>query len=182
MRVLTTELSGVLMIEPKIFQDNRGYFYETYQAERYQNQGITAHFVQDNFSHSTKNSVRGLHYQLERPQGKLIYVVYGRVLDVVVDIRLSSPTFGKATTIELDDVTQRQVYIPPGFAHGFCVLSDTAGFIYKCTDYYHPPSERGILWNDPDLNIPWPVEDAILSPKDLLYPPLKNMTEDNLFP
>lgn len=182
MQVLKTELEGVLIIEPKVFKDTRGFFYETFQAERYKAHGIPTDFVQDNFSHSFKSAVRGLHYQIERPQGKLIYVVYGTVLDVVVDIRLSSPTFGKAITIEMSDASPRQVYIPPGFAHGFCVLSETAGFVYKCTDYYHPAGERGILWSDPDLEIPWPIQEPLLSPKDLEYPLLKNITKENIFP
>lgn len=181
MRVLTTELAGVLIIEPKVFSDNRGYFFESFQAERYLQHGIPGHFVQDNFSHSVKNTLRGLHYQLKHPQGKLISVSYGSVLDVIVDIRLSSPTFGESLCIELNAESPKQVYIPPGMAHGFFVLSDTVGFCYKCTDYYHPQDERGILWNDPDLKIGWPADEPILSPKDKEYPRLKDVPKDQLF-
>ena len=180
MQVTTTQLAGVLLIEPRLFPDSRGYFFETFQKERYQKHGISAEFVQDNFSRSSKNTVRGLHYQLERPQGKLVFVIHGRVLDVIADIRVGSPTFGKAITIELDDVHHRQIYIPPGFAHGFCVLSDRADFIYKCTDYYHPQSEHGICWNDSDLAISWQVSDPILSEKDATLPFLKNVSVDQL--
>jgi dTDP-4-dehydrorhamnose 3,5-epimerase len=181
MRVLTTELSGVLIIEPKVFSDSRGYFFESFQAERYRQHNIPDKFVQDNISHSVKNVVRGLHYQLAKPQGKLVFVTYGKVKDVIVDIRVSSPTFGKHVCVELSDENYRQVYIPPGFAHGFSVLSDVAGFMYKCTDYYDPSSERGILWNDPDLQIAWSVDNPILSGKDNEYPCLKNISKDQLF-
>lgn len=181
MRILTTELEGVLIIQPRRFEDTRGFFFESYQEQRYHEQGITSRFVQDNFSHSIKNVVRGLHYQLERPQGKLVYLSYGTVLDVIVDIRLSSPTFGKSITIEISDTNGQQVYVPPGFAHGFCVLSEKAGFHYKCTDFYHPSSERGILWNDPDLKISWPTTNPVLIPKDTTYPCLKDVAKDQLF-
>lgn len=181
MQIHTTELEGVLLIEPKVFVDARGYFFESFQLERYQQQGISLPFVQDNISHSVKNTVRGLHYQLERPQGKLVYVTLGKVLDVVVDIRLGSSTFGKALWFKLDDQNHHQVYVPPGFAHGYAVLSEKAIFNYKCTDYYHPASERGILWNDPDLNIAWSVENPVLSAKDAVYPCLKDVARDQLF-
>jgi dTDP-4-dehydrorhamnose 3,5-epimerase len=180
MHIISTQLPDVLIIEPQIFHDARGAFFEVFQAERYQQQGVPAQFVQDNFSHSNKNVVRGLHYQLEHPQGKLVCVTNGHVLDVIVDIRLGSPTFGQAITIELSDKNLRQVYIPPGFAHGFCVLSERADFLYKCTDYYYPASERGIYWNDPDLKIAWPVRDPILSEKDAVFPCLKDVSEDQL--
>ncbi len=180
MRILTTELEGVLIIEPNVFSDDRGYFFESFQAQRFAQTGIPTQFVQDNVSFSYKGVVRGLHYQLERPQGKLVHVNHGKVLDVVVDIRLSSQNFGKAIAVELSDTNHRQLYVPPGFAHGYCAISDTATFMYKCTDYYHPASEHGILWNDPDLMIPWTVTDAILSPKDLLYPRLKDVPKEYL--
>lgn len=180
MQVIETRLPGVLIIKPRLFEDERGYFFETYQAERYQTQGIPVDFVQDNVSRSRQHVVRGLHYQLERPQGKLVYVTSGRVLDVVVDIRVGSPTFGESVSVELDDVTHTQVYIPPGFAHGFCVLSESADFFYKCTDYYHPPSERGIYWNDPALKIAWPVSNPIVLNKDSSYLALKDMPEKDL--
>lgn len=181
MRILETELEGVFIIEPRRFEDSRGVFFESFQLQRYQEIGIPGPFVQDNFSHSHKNVVRGLHYQLERPQGKLVFVAYGKVLDVIVDIRVSSATFGKAITIELSEQNGRQVYIPPGFAHGFCVVSETAGFIYKCTDYYHPASEKGVIWNDADLNITWPTDTPILAAKDQEYTRLKDLAQDQLF-
>jgi len=180
MKITTTKLAGVLIIEPRIFHDSRGYFFESFQALRYQEQGIPA-FVQDNFSRSNQNVIRGLHYQLEHPQGKLIFVARGKILDVMVDIRKNSPTFGHSMTVELDDQLHRQVYIPIGFAHGFCVISPQADVIYKCTDYYHPPAERGILWSDPDLQIPWPINNPIVAPKDELFPLLKNIPDKELF-
>lgn len=182
MRIITTKLEGVLIIQPKHFKDARGSFFESYQAERYREHGIPDAFVQDNVSHSVKNVVRGLHYQLERPQGKLVFALYGKVMDVIVDIRRRSPTFGQSISVELSDENLQQVYIPPGFAHGFCVLSDSAGFFYKCTDYYHPSSERGIAWNDSALSIPWPVKTPILASKDASYPFLKEVDQDHLFP
>jgi len=180
MRVITTTLSGVLIIEPKLFTDERGYFLESCQTERYLAQGIPP-FVQDNLSCSQKNVVRGLHYQLERPQGKLITVVEGAILDVALDIRLSSSTFGQVMCVELNDTDHKQLYVPPGFAHGFCVLSDQAKVLYKCTDYYHLPSERGIYWNDASLQIPWPKEHMIVSVKDTEYLPLNQIAKDQLF-
>lgn len=181
MKIIQTKLDGVLIIEPRIFSDDRGYFLESFQSERYQSYGIPEKFVQDNFSRSKKNSIRGLHYQLEKPQGKLVYVSAGKALDVIVDIRKSSPTFAQFILVELNDQTHRQVYIPPGFAHGFCVLSEHADFVYKCTDYYHPPSERGIIWNDPSLQIAWPVSQPILSSKDQAYPKLNDISSEHLF-
>ncbi len=180
MNIVPTELPGVLIIELRAFKDPRGYFFEFFQAERYQQHGLPAQFVQDNFSRSSKNVLRGLHYQIERPQGKLVCVTYGQVLDVIVDVRSDSATFGKAITVELSDQNFRQVYIPPGFAHGFCVLSEWADFVYKCTDYYYPAGERGVYWNDPDLQIPWPVLDPILSEKDAVFSCLKEIPEDQL--
>ena len=180
MKIIPTKLSGVLLIEPQLFQDERGYFTEFFQEKRYQEQGISTQFVQDNFSHSRQNVIRGLHYQIEHPQAKLIYVIRGCVLDVIVDIRRNSPTFGQHITIELDDKLHRQVFIPQGFAHGFCVLSSHADFIYKCSDYYYPSAERGILWNDPNLQIPWPIKNPILSAKDAMHLPLKNIPIEHL--
>jgi len=180
MQVTKTNLEGVLIFEPKVFRDARGHFFETFQLERYKEYGIPEKFVQDNLSYSIKNVVRGLHYQLEKPQGKLVHVSKGCVLDVVVDIRKHSKTFGQTFCLELSDENHKQLYIPPGFAHGYCTLSDTATFIYKCTDYYHPPAERGIIWNDPDLNIKWPVHHAVLSPKDMEYKRLKDVPREDL--
>lgn len=180
MNQIHTALPGVVIIELRAFHDARGYFFEILQEERYQQHGIPGHFVQDNFSRSSKNVVRGLHYQLEQPQGKLVFVTRGHVLDVIVDVRIGSPTFGQAITVELSDQNLRQVYIPPGFAHGFCVLSEWADFIYKCTDYYCPAGERGIAWNDPALHIPWPVQEPVLSAKDSVYPRLQEVAVDQL--
>lgn len=166
MKVIATELPGVLLLEPKVFGDARGFFLETWQAARYHEAGLPERFVQDNHSRSRRGVLRGLHYQLTQPQGKLVWVTRGAVFDVAVDIRRGSPTFGRWYGCVLDDVDHRQLYIPPGFAHGFCVLSEEADFFYKCTDYYHPPSERGIAWDDPDIGIEWPLREMSLSDKD----------------
>ena len=168
-------LGDVILIEPQVFRDDRGFFLETYHQARYGEKGVRPAFVQDNHSHSRKGSVRGLHYQLKHPQGKLIYVVTGRILDVVLDIRQGSPTFGRWCGFDLSADNRRQVYIPPGFAHGFSVLSDRADVIYKCTDFYAPGDEYGVLWNDPELEIDWGTEAPILSPKDLANPCLSRI-------
>jgi dTDP-4-dehydrorhamnose 3,5-epimerase len=180
MRVTPTEIPEVLLIEPRVFKDHRGYFLEVYQAERYLEHGIPARFVQDNLSFSQKMVLRGLHYQLGRPQGKLVWVVQGRVFDVVVDIRKSSRNFGKWLSLVLDAQICQQLYIPEGFAHGFCVISDSATVLYKCTDYYDPQEERGIRWDDPVLGINWPVAEPILSPKDQAYPTLESLPASQL--
>ena len=166
MKVIETELAGVLLLEPKVFGDVRGFFLETWQAARYAEAGLPERFVQDNQSRSRRGVLRGLHYQLIPPQGKLVWGTRGAVFDVAVDIRRGSPQFGRWYGCVLDDVDHRQLYIPPGFAHGFCVLSDEADFFYKCTDYYHPQSERGIAWNDPAIGIDWPLREVALSGKD----------------
>lgn len=181
MKVTSTELSGVLIIEPKVFCDSRGFFFETFQAERYAEYGMQLAFVQDNSSRSCKGVLRGLHYQLPYAQGKLVWVTRGQVFDVFVDIRYNSPTFGKWQSIILDAEEPRQIYIPPGFAHGFCVLSDEADFHYKCTDYYTPATEKGVRWDDPELNISWPVANPVLSPKDMAYPKLRDIAKEELF-
>lgn len=173
-------LPEVIVIEPTIFADDRGYFFEGFQSKRYKEIGIQESFVQDNYSRSAKNTVRGLHYQLHYPQGKLVGVTAGSVLDIIVDIRLGSPTFGKWISIELNDQNIRQVYIPKGFAHGFCVLSDTADFYYKCTDYYMPNDDYGIAWNDTFINIAWPVAVPIMSKKDMNYAFLQSISEHQL--
>jgi dTDP-4-dehydrorhamnose 3,5-epimerase len=160
-------LGEIIMVEPQVFKDDRGFFLETYHQTRYGEKRIDQPFVQDNHSHSRKGSVRGLHYQLKHPQGKLVYAVTGRILDVVLDIRRGSPTFGNWCGAHLSAENKHQIYIPPGFAHGFSVLSDRADVIYKCTDFYTPGDEYGVLWNDPDLEIDWSVDNPILSPKDL---------------
>ena len=168
MEVTKTRVDGVLLINPKVFGDERGYFVETYQKERYSEIGITHTFVQDNHSMSRRGILRGLHYQTKHPQGKLVMVSLGAVFDVAVDIRLDSPTFGKWFGAILSQENQHQLWIPPGLAHGFLVLSDIAHFHYKCTDFYDPKNEASILWNDPELNIEWPfAEDVVLSQKDM---------------
>lgn len=167
-------LPEVLRIEPDLFQDNRGFFQELYHEEKFARAGIHARFVQDNRSRSRRGTLRGLHYQVRRPQGKLVWVTLGKVYDVAVDIRRDSPGFGKWVGMVLSEQEKNAVYIPPHFAHGFCVLSDEAEIFYKCTDFYDPQAERCIRWNDPDLGIDWPVEDPILSSKDRTSPLLKD--------
>ena len=167
MNVIKTKLDGCVIIEPKVFGDERGFFLETFQAERYSSEaGITLPFVQDNHSRSSKSVLRGLHFQKTKPQGKLVRVVRGQVYDVAVDIRKGSPTYGQWEGLILSEENKTQLWVPPGFAHGFVVLSDTADFEYKCTDYYDPSDEGSILWNDSDLDIPWPIDNPILSNKD----------------
>lgn len=167
MQVHQTEIPGVLLIEPRVFGDARGFFKETYQKRRYAEAGIAADFVQDNLSKSAKGTLRGLHYQIRHPQGKLVEVFDGEVFDVAVDLRQDSPAFGRWTGTTLSAENHRQFYLPPGVAHGFCVLSESATFFYKCTDYYHPEHERTLLWSDPRVGIDWPLEgEPILSDKD----------------
>lgn len=167
-------LKDVIIIEPDAFPNKRGYFMETYHQKKFAVGGINVEFVQDNQSMSTKGTLRGLHYQIQRPQGKLVRVLYGEVFDVAVDIRTSSQNFGKWFGILLSANNKRAVYIPPNFAHGFCVLSDRAEFLYKCTDFYGPEYERTIRWDDPELAIDWPIKDPILSEKDATSPFLKH--------
>jgi dTDP-4-dehydrorhamnose 3,5-epimerase len=167
MKIIPTKLSGCLLIEPKVFGDERGFFMESFQVNRYKELAdINYNFVQDNHSRSSKGVLRGLHYQQTKPQGKLVRVVRGEVFDVVVDITKQSPTYGSWYGVRLSEFNKRQLWIPPGFAHGFQVISDLADFEYKCTDYYSPEDEKSILWNDSDLDISWPIKDAILSLKD----------------
>lgn len=179
MKVLETVLPGVLIIEPKVFGDARGFFLESYQAERYRQLGIQHTFVQDNHSRSARGVLRGLHFQRSRPQGKLVSVSRGSVYDVAVDINPASPTCGQFVAVELNDENHRQLWIPPGYAHGFCVLSDIADFQYKCTDYYIPEDEGSLLWNDPQVNIPWPIEQPLLSAKDQRNPTLAQLLDGN---
>lgn len=168
------------MISPRVFQDARGHFFESFQLQRYQQAGINLVFVQDNYSHSSKNTLRGLHYQLQHAQDKLVGVFSGTVFDVVVDVRVGSPTFGKWMGTVLSAENAIQLFIPKGFAHGFCVLSETAGFYYKCTDYYAPGDEYGVAWNDPALQIAWPLDAApVVSTKDQLYLPFNQIPEKN---
>jgi dTDP-4-dehydrorhamnose 3,5-epimerase len=169
------DIPGVLVIESTPFRDHRGLFCETYHAERYAQAGLVDRFVQDNFSRSVRGTLRGLHYQEPHAQGKLVMVLEGAVYDVVVDIRRGSPTFGKWQGFDLSSDNFRQLYVPPGCAHGFCVISDQAGVLYKCTDFYSPQDERGIVWNDPMLAISWPVTSPLLSAKDQAYGTLAAM-------
>ncbi len=161
-----TALAGMYLIEPRVFEDSRGFFMETYHQAKFADAGIAAMFVQDNHSRSGRGTLRGLHYQIQHAQGKLVRVVRGEIFDVGVDLRRDSPTFGQWAGEILSEENKRQLYIPPGFAHGFCVLSEIAEVTYKCTDLYHPEHERSLLWNDPQLGITWPIDDPILSPKD----------------
>ena len=172
MKVTETKLPGVLIIEPKVFGDHRGFFKETFQAERYKEAGLTLPFVQDNHSRSQKGVLRGLHLQKTRPQGKLISCSSGAVYDVAVDVDPNSDTFGKFFGVELSAENHLQLWIPPGYAHGFCVLTDTADFQYKCTDLYFPEDEGGLRWNDAEVGIDWPIKDPTLSDKDLKLPTL----------
>jgi dTDP-4-dehydrorhamnose 3,5-epimerase len=175
--IIKTKLADCIIIEPKVYGDERGFFLETFQAERYSRAGITLPFVQDNHSRSTKGVLRGLHFQRSKPQGKLVRVVRGEVYDVAVDIRAQSPTYGQWQAVILSAENKRQFWVPPGFAHGFVVVSDSADFEYKCTDYYDPSDEGSLLWSDPDLRIPWPIESPILSEKDALAPQLASLNE-----
>lgn len=169
MKVLSTSLAGVRLIEPDVFRDSRGEFQELWKADRYREQGLDAVFVQDNLSRSRQGTLRGLHYQIQHPQGKLVQVLAGKIFDVAVDLRRNSSSFGQWYGTELDADQPRQVFVPPGCAHGFLVLSETADVLYKCTDRYHAEYERTLIWNDPDLNIEWPLErEPLLSDKDRL--------------
>ncbi len=177
---IKTKLPGVLLVEPKVFEDSRGFFMETFHQQKYAEAGIDHAFIQDNYSHSTQGTLRGLHYQLKHPQGKLIYVITGEIFDVAVDIRQGSPTFGQWVGQYLSDQNKRQIFIPEGFAHGFCVISETADVLYKATDLYNPDDEYGVLWSDPDIGIDWPVEVPIVSDKDKQYPRLRDALETQL--
>jgi len=178
MRAIETALPGVLIIEPDVFSDARGFFFESYSYRRYADLGIADTFVQDNHSLSVRGTLRGLHYQAAPGQAKLVRVARGTVFDVAVDIRWGSPTFGQWVGVELSAENKRQLYIPVGFAHGFCVTSEEAEFLYKCSSYYAPPLERGIAWNDPDLAISWPVAEPLLSDRDRLHPRLAEAAHD----
>ncbi|MBM4054110.1 MAG: dTDP-4-dehydrorhamnose 3,5-epimerase [Planctomycetes bacterium] len=174
---IKTALPEVVLIKPHVFRDERGFFLETFHQKKYMEGGIPGQFVQDNHSHSVKNTIRGLHYQLSHPQGKLVYVVSGEIFDVAVDIRRGSPSFGKWVGVRLSSENKHQLYIPEGFAHGFRVLSETADVIYKCTDIYYPNDDFGILWSDPSINISWQVTAPILSKKDRESQTLNNIPE-----
>ena len=177
MKIIATAIADVFIIEPRVFGDDRGFFLETFQAKRYQEEaGITHPFVQDNYSRSSAGVLRGLHFQKTKPQGKLVRVVQGEVFDVAVDIRINSPTYGQWVGTHLSGDNKHQLWVPPGLAHGFLVLSDTADFEYKCTDYYDPSDEDCLLWNDPDIAIQWPTDTPILSEKDRVGKRLSELT------
>lgn len=180
MKFIQTPLPGVVVIEPQVFGDERGFFLELFRSEEFAAAGIPDTFVQGNHSRSSRGILRGLHYQQVQPQGKLVRVARGEVYDVAVDIRKGSPTFGQWYGTTLDDRSMRMLYVPPDFAHGFVVLSEVADFIYQCTDYYHPASEQGIAWDDPEVGIEWPLRDVLLSDKDRLLPLLSAQDEGKL--
>jgi dTDP-4-dehydrorhamnose 3,5-epimerase len=180
MNIIETPLSGVLILEPAVFADDRGYFLETYNVERYRAAGLDASFVQDNLSFSRRGTLRGLHFQNPQPQGKLVHAVHGGIFDVAVDLRPDSSNFGRWTSVVLSDSNKRQCYIPPGFAHGFCVISDTALVAYKCTELYNPQADASLLWNDPDIGIDWPVTNPIISAKDAAAPRLRDIPRSKL--
>ena len=180
MEFIPTDIEDVIVIRPIIYEDNRGFFTETFRLNKYHNAGIRRPFVQDNLSKSTKNTLRGLHYQIINPQAKLVMVTSGEILDVVVDIRRHSPHFGKYVSCLLSEENREMLYIPEGFAHGFFVLSEYATFIYKCSDYYNPAGERGIRWDDPDIKIDWPNDEPVLSEKDRNLPFLGDIDKNDL--
>ena len=180
MNIITTSIEGVLIIESAVFKDNRGFFMETYQQERYSKYGIKQTFVQDNLSFSVQGTLRGLHYQVKHPQAKLVQVITGEIFDVAVDIRPGSSTFGKWTGAFLSDQNKRQLFIPEGFAHGFCVISKITHFLYKCSDFYAPEDEYGINWADSDIGIEWPVKNPIVSEKDRQNPDLCDLLPNPL--
>jgi dTDP-4-dehydrorhamnose 3,5-epimerase len=181
MKVTACEIPGLLIIEPQVFGDARGFFMELWNRQRYREAGLDWNFVQDNVSLSRRGTLRGLHFQNPAAQGKLVYVLQGEVFDVAVDIRRSSPTFGRWHGLNLSAENKRQFFIPPGFAHGFAVLSETAWFAYKCTEFYTPQHELTLAWNDPDIGIRWPLENPQLSEKDGRAPRLKDVPRERLF-
>ena len=180
MNVVQTKLPGVIIFEPDVFGDDRGCFLETWNQQRYEDAGITEIFLQDNVSFSKRGVLRGLHFQYPQSQGKLVQVLSGEVVDVAVDIRLNSPTFSQWVSVTLSQSNHKQMYVPPGFAHGFCVVSETAIFSYKCTDYYNSSTEGGIIWNDPDIGIDWSIAQPLLSKKDAEYPRLRDIPCEKL--
>ncbi len=180
MEIIQTSLPGVVVIQPKVHEDSRGFFMETYRAEALAEAGIRDSFVQDNHARSARGVLRGLHYQLRQPQAKLCRVVWGEVFDVAVDIRLDSPSFGQWVGVTLSEQNKLQIYVPRGFAHGYVVRSETAEFLYKCSDYYEPSDDRGVLWSDPAIGIAWDVTDPMVSAKDQQYPRLAEVPHQML--
>jgi len=181
MEINSTNIPDILVLKPDIYRDDRGFFLETYREEHLQEKGIDVHFVQDNLSQSHRDTIRGLHYQIEQQQDKLLMVMQGTILDVAVDLRRQSPTFGQHVAVELSAENKHQMFIPKGFAHGFAVLSQMALVYYKCSDYYNPDGERGLFWDDPELGINWKVEDPIVSEKDQNQPLLDEISNKDLF-
>jgi dTDP-4-dehydrorhamnose 3,5-epimerase len=177
MKIISTSIPDVIVFEPQVFSDSRGHFLETYQEQKYCDAGIPKPFVQDNQSFSIAKVLRGLHFQLHHPQGKLVRVTRGEVFDVAVDLRRKSATFGQWHGEVLSAENHRQMYIPENFAHGFCVLSDSAEFLYKCTDFYHPGDEVGLIWNDAKIGVQWPIQDPLLSEKDAKLPTLAEVMD-----
>jgi dTDP-4-dehydrorhamnose 3,5-epimerase len=181
MQIIETEIEEVRIIEPQVFSDDRGYFLETYHLRRFESGGLATVFVQDNLSFSVKNTLRGLHFQVTHPQAKLIQVISGEIFDVAVDIRSTSRTFGRWVGVHLSEHNKRQVFIPKGFAHGFCVLSDSAHVAYKCSNFYAPDDEGGILWSDPAIGIKWPITHPIVSIKDAQLPVINTIPPEKLY-
>lgn len=175
MHVATTPIAGAYLIDLDVHGDERGFFLESYQRRRYAQYGLDMEFVQDNRSFSGKGVIRGLHYQVRHPVGHLVYVTHGCVFDVGVDLRRNSPTFGRHIAVTLSAENNRQLYLPPGVAHGFCTLGEKNEILYKCTEYYYPEDEAGVLWNDPDLGIQWPVANPLIKPRDAAFPKLKDI-------
>ncbi len=180
MEFISTEIEDVILVRPIVYEDKRGFFTETFRVDKFVKAGILKPFVQDNLSRSVKNTLRGLHYQVIQPQAKLVMVTHGEILDVAVDVRRDSPNFGKYVSYRLSDKNREMLYIPEGFAHGFFVLSDEATFLYKCNDYYNPAGERGIRWDDPQVNIDWPDAPPVLSAKDQNLPFLSDLKSEDL--
>ena len=180
LQVVPQDIPEVKLVIPQVFGDARGFFQETFKAEAYREAGIETDFMQDNWSRSVKGTLRGLHYQLPNPQDKLVWVVRGEIYDVAVDIRRGSPTFGRWVAAVLSEANHHQFFIPAGFAHGFCVMSDEVDFMYKCSAVYSPKDEKGILWSDPALAIPWPMKAPLLSKRDVALPPLQHMPAQDL--
>lgn len=177
MDIETTDFPGLIVIRPKVFEDERGYFFESWQEERYRDAGIAERFVQDNRSYSRAGILRGLHYQKRHPHGQLVWIVEGEIFDVVVDLRRDSPTFRKWYGRHMSAKTPEQIYMPPGFAHGFCVLGDSAAVHYKCTGQYRPNDEGGLNWKDPDIGIDWPVDGPMVSARDEAFPNLADFKD-----
>jgi dTDP-4-dehydrorhamnose 3,5-epimerase len=181
MQVIATDIEEVRIIKPQIFMDDRGYFLETFHVSRFKSAGLPDVFVQDNLSFSVKNTLRGLHFQVTHPQAKLVQVISGEIFDVAVDIRRTSPTFGRWVSVHLTEHNKRQVLIPQGFAHGFCVLSDSAHVVYKCSEFFDPDDEGGILWSDPAIGINWPITHPIVSAKDDRLPVISDIPPEKLY-